>query len=476
MNRIIKLLFVHGTIAVGIRIIFIGVILAIAITRLSSQNHADFQQQQIAKQKSVYYCPMHPTITSDRPGSCPICYMKLVKREEPSALPTAKTVSVTSPEQIAKQMKDICLLHNCPKAHEGKPCPMLVVAKEGEKIICPICGMHLVGQVAPSKAKKILYWTDPMIPGYKADKPGKSPMGMDLVPVYEEQGSAITNASSPEGYAPILVTPQKLQLIGIKTSVVERKKMTKTIRTVGTIAHDPELYQAQVEYIQAIQAFERAKQSDVPEVVDQAKRLIESTRIRLKHMGLSDDLIAEMATWKEAEHSLLFAHPGEPVWVYAKVYEYELPLIHIGQEITVQVPSFADKVFKGNIRAIDLMVDSTTRTTRIRAQVEDPEGQLKPDMYVNASIDVDLGETLAIPEEAIFDTGTKRIVFVDKGEGLFEPRDVFVGAKADGYYEVKSGVHEGEKVVTSGNFLIDSESRLKAALEGMSGSGEPHGQ
>lgn len=422
-----------------------------------------------ARARDVYYCPMHPTYTSDRPGTCPICNMNLVKKEITPEMPEA--------QQVDKHLRDICIMHNCHKAHDGKPCPMMVLAKEGEKVTCPICGTHVAGIPDGKKEKKILFWTDPMIPGYKADKPGKSPMGMDLVPVYEEEAVA-QGAQTPQGYAQIMLSPQKQQLIGIKTATVEKKKLIKAVRTVGTIAHDPELYQAQTEYIQAIQAFERAKQSDIPEIVDQSQRLVESTRIRLRHMGLNDDLISGIATWKEAERSLLFTTPGEPVWVYAPVYEYELPLIRVGQEIRVEVPSLSNETFQGTIRAVDSMVDQTTRTTRVRAQLKDPQGRLRPDMYVNVSIDVDLGETPGIPEGAVFDTGMKKIAFVDKGQGVFEPRDITVGAKADGYYELKSGVQEGEVVVTSGNFLIDSESRLKAALEGMSGpgGGHQHGQ
>src|SRR3989338_1259773 len=422
-----------------------------------------------ARARDVYYCPMHPTYTSDRPGTCPICNMNLVKKEITPEMPEAL--------QVDKHLRDICIMHNCHKIHDGKPCPMMVLAKEGEKVTCPICGTHVAGIPGGKKEKKILFWTDPMIPGYKADKPGKSPMGMDLIPVYEEETVA-QSAQTPQGYAQIMLSPQKQQLIGVKMAAVEKKKLIKTIRTVGTIAHDPELYQAQTEYIQAIQAFERAKQSDIPEIVGQSQRLVESTRIRLRHMGLNDDLISAIAAWKEAERSLLFTPPGEPVWVYAPVYEYELPLIQVGQEIMAEVPSLSNETFQGTIRAVDSMVDQATRTTRVRAQLKDPQGRLKPDMYVNVSVEVDLGETPAIPEGAVFDTGTKKIVFVDQGQGVFEPRDVTVGAKADGYYELKSGVQEGEIVVTSGNFLIDSESRLKAALEGMSepGGGHQHGQ
>jgi RND family efflux transporter MFP subunit len=346
---------------------------------------------------------------------------------------------------------------------------MTVVAKPGEKVTCPICGTHVAEAAPPPEIKKILYWTDPMIPGYKADGPGKSPMGMELVPVYEEWAGAGTGSQAvpSAGYAPVLLTPQKQQLIGVKTAPVQRKKLTKMIRAAGTIAHDPELYQAQAEYIQASQALERAKQNAIPDVIDQAQRLVDSTRIRLKHLGLNDELIQEIATWNEPQHSLLFAHPGEPVWMYAQVYQYELPLIRTGQQLAVDVPALPGRVFHGTIRAIDQMVDPMTRTTRIRAQLQDPQGQLTPDMYVNVAIAVDLGEVLALPEEAVFDTGTRQIVFVDKGQGLFEPRDVTVGTKAEGYYEVKGGMSEGEAVVTSGNFLIDSESRLKAAWEGM---------
>ncbi len=437
------------------------------------------------KGKDVYYCPMHPTYTSDRPGDCPICNMKLVKKE---------TTTAPQPfaDKVSKKIQDICYLHNCPKVHEGKPCPMLVVAKEGESVTCPICGTHVAASPQVKKERKILYWTDPMIPGYKSDKPGKSPMGMDMVPVYPVEGEKAPlygvyeegiakqsedyeTAALLTGYAPILITPQKQQLIGIKTDKVERRTLTKTIRTVGTIAHDPELYQAQAEYIQAILAYNRAQQSSIPEVLDQSRRLLEATKIRLKHLGLSAELIDEIATQKEPEHGLLFSHPGEPVWMYAQIYEYELPLIHVGQNLLTEVPALAGQDFNGVIRAIDPMVEAMTRTTRIRAQLQDPKGDLKPGMYVNVTIQVDLGEALTVPQEAVFNTGTKQIVFVDKGQGLLEPRDVTLGAKADQFYQIKEGLKEGEMVVTSGNFLIDSESRLKAALEGMGPSDSPQG-
>ncbi len=412
-------------------VIIVLVGFAVGGTLFLLKNKMTSQTQGTSSQKKdIYYCPMHPTYTSDRPGTCPICNMNLVKKEE--------APSGGQAGQPTTKKQDICVMHNCPHMKDGKPCPMLVVGKEGEAIDCPVCKKRLSSE------------NSEVMPAAKV---------------------------SPEGYAAILLTPQKQQMIGLKTAPVQKKKIAKSIRAVGTVAHDPELYQAQVEFIEAISAYKRAAESSLPEIADGAKRLVDATRIRLKHFGLSEAMIDEIAIWKEAEHGLLFAHPGDPVWMYAQIYEYELPLVKIGQEVLVDVPALPNEKFQGAIRAIDAMVDATTRTTRIRAQLQDLQGHLKPDMYVNATINVDLGEVLTVPLEAVFSTGTRQIVFVDKGQGLLEPRDVVLGAKADNDYEIKKGLSAGEMVVTSGNFLIDSESRLKAALEGMSsGGGHSHGQ
>src|SRR3989338_5086960 len=410
--------------------------------------------------QAVYYCPMHPTYTSNRSGDCPICNMRLVKREAGTADPH---------EHASEQFQSICYLHNCPKLHEGKPCPMTVVAKPGEKVTCPICGTHVAEAAMVPAAKKILYWTDPMIPGYKAPGPGKSPMGMDLVPVYAEDAAAIAGpAPSPEGYAPVLLTPQKQQLIGVRTAAAQRRALTKTIRTAGRIAYDPELYQTEAEHLQSLKALAQAKAAGgAAEGTEQAQRLVDSSRMKLRLMGLSPELIDEMADWEGPDKSLLLSDAGGKVWLYAPVYEFELPFVAVGQTVSVEMPSATGQRFEGVIRSVDSVLDPATRSARARAVLTDPNGVLKPEMFVNASISVSVGEVLAIPEEAVFNTGAKQIAFVDKGQGLFEPRDVTVGVKADDYYEVKSGVAEGELVVTSGNFLIDSESRLKAALQGM---------
>ncbi len=424
-----------------------------------------------AKQKeAAYYCPMHPTYTSNKQGDCPICNMKLVKRE--SADPSTEKGN-------PQTAKDICYMHNCPMEKAGQPCPMMVVAKAGEAVTCPVCGTHVAEPEAGSSSeKKILYWTDPMLPGFKADKSGKSPMGMELIPVYEENvGTSVSNVGSPQGYAPILVTPQKRQFIGVRIALVEKRVISKTIRAVGRIAYDPDLYQAEQEYISSLRALKEAQDSTSPDAAINAKRLAESSQMRLRLLGLSKELIEEVATWEGPDKSLLLTDPDGKAWLYAPIYEYELPLVKVGQTVSVEISATQGKNLTGTIRSIDSVLDPMTRTARARAVLVDPDGGLKPEMFVNVSIAVNSGEVLAMPEEAVFNTGTKQIVFVDKGSGIFEPRDVKVGFKADGFYELKEGVAEGESVVTSGNFLIDSESRLKAALDGMGGSGEhQHGQ
>ncbi len=302
-------------------------------------------------------------------------------------------------------------------------------------------------------------------------------MGMDLVPVYDEARGANLSlqTSTPPGYASVLLTPEKQQLVGVKTALAKRQALTKTVRTVGTIAHDPELYQAEQELIQAQIAWQQAQANQTPEIAEQAKQLVESSRFHLRHLGLSEEMMNEISTWTKPDHRLLLGGAGQ-YWIYASIYEYELSYVRPGQVVSIDVSAFPGQSFSGTVKAIDPMLDPATRTARARIIVEDPQGVLKPGMYVNVSIAVTLGDVLAVPEEAVFRTGEQQILFVDKGQGLFEPRQVVLGAKADGLIEVKSGVAEGETVVTSGNFLIDSESRLKGALQGAGSETHRHGQ
>ncbi|MFA5391380.1 MAG: efflux RND transporter periplasmic adaptor subunit [Candidatus Omnitrophota bacterium] len=285
----------------------------------------------------------------------------------------------------------------------------------------------------------------------------------------EDLGVIIKDAF-PQGYTNVELGAAKQQTIGMKTAPVRKMALTKTIRASGRIAYDPELYQTEEEYLQAEQALKKAETAD-PEIRDQAAKLVDSAKIKLRLLGLSDAIVQEVERAGKPDRTLLYSDAGGKVWLYAPIFESEMPFVREGDIVEVDVPAISDKKFRGIVRSLDSVVDPVTRSIRIRAQLENPDGVLKPEMYVNAALKADLGEQLAVPEEAVFATGEKNIVFVVRENDIFDPREVVLGAKADNFYQVKSGLMEGEQVVTSGNFLIDSESRLRSALEGVSGGG-----
>jgi len=409
-------------------------------------------------EKSSYYCPMHPTYTSDRPGDCPICNMRLVKKGSGDT------------QQDPATKSSICVRHNCRIAH----CPMDVVAKPGTKTHCPVCGDIIV---APSgkwaKEKKVLYWTDPMMPGFKSDKPGKSPMGMDMVPVYEEDK---TLQEGVPGEATFFVSPEKQQLIGVKTSRVEKKEMTKTLRTVGKVAYDPELVVAQEEYLQGLRTLERTKHAPIPEAYERSKALVEASHRRLLRLGMSEDQIEELAKNDASQMNLFLPRKGESVWVYATLYEQDLSLVITGTTAKIEAVGYPGEMFTGTVRSLDPVLDPVTRSVRARLEVQNLEGKLKPEMFVDVTFQISLGNRLVIPEQAVLDTGTRKVAFVVHPGGHFVAREVSVGQRSEWYVEILSGISEGEEIVTSSTFLIDSESRLKAALEGMEDGGHSHGQ
>jgi Cu(I)/Ag(I) efflux system membrane fusion protein len=157
------------------------------------------------------------------------------------------------------------------------------------------------------------------------------------------------------------------------------------------------------------------------------------------------------------------------VWIYADIYEYELPLIRLGQAASVKLPYLPSENFTGRVIYISPSLDPKSRTAKVRLESPNKNGRLKPEMYADVSLKIDLGEKLAVPEGAIIDTGIRQVAFIDKGSGYFEPREVKLGVKVDTYYEVIEGLKAGERVVTSANFLIDSESSFKEAVGGMAG-------
>lgn len=316
--------------------------------------------RQADKQRDVYYCPMHPAYTSLRPGDCPICNMKLVKKtDSPSA---------------------------------------------GE----------------------------------------------------DAEGA---------GGSGVYISPQKQQLIGVRTDKVIYRPLNKIIRTVGRVAFDPQLYVAQQEYIEAVNTYEALKDSAQQEIIVRVAALVKAAGLKLKLQGLDIKQIEELHKTKENDQSLLLASAEAGfIWVYAAIYEYEVEWVRPGLEAVVTAAAYPGKEWTGRIAALDPVFDAQTRSVRARIKAGNPGGLLQPDMYVDVQISAGLGAHLAVPKEAILDSGLRKIVFLAQGAGHFQPREIRTGVSTDEYAQVLEGLLEGDVVVVSGNFLIDSESRLKAAL------------
>ncbi len=418
------------------------------------------------KQHQQYTCGMHPFIIKDEPGNCPICGMKLT----------------------------------------------------------PVKDKHEEATTKPKGERKIKYWVAPMDPTFVKDAPGKSPMGMDLVPVYEDQvqnGSAIT------------IDPVTIQNMGIRTARVSRHDLSKNIRTVGLVGYEepkqyslnvkvsgwiehlyvnetgqlvkkgdklldiysPDLVSAQEEFLLAQRNEESTADSDFPEIAAGAKRLLESASQRLRLWDVSQAQIAELAKSHKIQKTMtiyspysgiitkknvnegLFTKAGmelfkisdiSRVWVYADIYEYELPWVRVGQKAKITLP-YANSTMSGKVTYIYPYMEAKTRTVKARLEFANKNGMLKPDMYVNVMIKTrPLTNILTIPGDAVLDSGDAKTVFVDLGNGKFEPRQIRTGITGqNGLVQVSQGLLENEMVVTSAQFMLDSESNLRAAVQKM---------
>jgi multidrug efflux pump subunit AcrA (membrane-fusion protein) len=297
----------------------------------------------------------------------------------------------------------------------------------------------------------------PMHPQIIRREPGTCPIcGMTLQRVDE---TAVASTDVP-GHAAFTLSAERQQLIGVTHAPVAVRSLVEDIRTAGTIANDPMLYQALVEYREAHRTLGAIRDSSVHEARAGADALIDAAALKLRRLGLGEH---EIAAFARLDPTTLLL-PGAKVWVYAKVYEGEAPLIAAGTPLTVTVPALPGRSYDATVFAVDPTIDPATRTVRVRALVTTPDAELRPDAFVIVTIHVPLGDHVAVPREAVLDSGTRRLVFVVGDGGRFTPRAVRLGRLAQGYYEVQDGVAAGEEVVTSANFLIDSESRIQAAV------------
>lgn len=377
--------------------------------------------------------------------------------------------------------------------------------------------------------RKILYWYDPMHPAYKSQKPGFAPdCGMQLVPKYADADSAQSQMAPGE----VMISPEKQQLMGVRTTTVQRESLVRTIRTTGQVTADetriahvhvkvngwidkvyvdfvgqlvkkgqplftlysPDLVATQEEYLIARRGESNLSSSPFAEVRQGANSLLHAAHDRLKLWDISDAQIEKLERTGEVSRTMTFYSPVtgfvsdrkafpqssvtpdmelytvanlSTVWVMADVYEYELPYVRVGQRAEIQLSYYPGKTYTGRIRYIYPTFDPQTRTAKVRIDLPNPGFELKPQMFADVQLQVNYGKQVVVPQEAVLDSGERQTVFIAAGNGHFEPRLIKAGAQVDGKVVVLSGLKPGETIVSSGNFLIDSESQLKNAMEGM---------
>jgi membrane fusion protein, copper/silver efflux system len=413
--------------------------------------------------KTLYTCGMHPQVVQDTPGNCPICGMKLTP--------------------IRKQAETA----------KGSP-------------------------ATPSGERKIKYYKSTMMPGEVRQTPGKDTMGMDMVPVYEDEATAAASQT-------IAIDPVTTQNMGIRTAFVTRGPLRRTIRTVGAIDYNetaledvttkfkgwieklyvdatgqqvhrgdplfeiysPELYSAQREYLLAIE-----QGTNSPD----GASLKASALNKLRFLDISAGQIVELERTGQPTKTLRILAPMDGfvlekmvvqgqmvdpgmkiyrladlglVWVQAQIYEQDLAYLKLGQEATVTLSYLADREFRGRVTYIYPNVDEKTRTARVRMEFHNPGYFLKPGMFATVQVSSELEPSvLLVPDMAILRSGEKNTVFVAMEEGKFEPRTIVLGPQAEnGMYQAISGLKDGERIVTSGQFMLHSESQLREAIQKM---------
>jgi len=375
--------------------------------------------------------------------------------------------------------------------------------------------------------RRVLYWKSPMDPTFVAQAPGKDPMGMDLVPVYEGD-----QAEGPPGQ--VRIDAATVQTIGVKTATVEREPIARQIRTIGRIAYDetkirrvapkiagwveaqpvnfpgqvveagqplleiysPELVSTQEEYLTALRYRKRLHGGILEDALTGAEGLVRAAETRLRYWEIDDAQIDALRRSGAITRTMTLRAPfrgivverhvpeggyiaaGQTVygisdlstvWVYADLYEYEAPWVRPGQSATMTLAYDPGREFQGDVTYVYPYLDGKTRTLKVRLEFPNDAGfALKPDMWVNVTLDATLGrDGLVVPIQAVIRTGERDVVLVALGEGRFEPRDVRLGVQIKDGFEVLSGLEEGEKVVLSAQFLINSESNLQAAIQKM---------
>ena len=327
---------------------------------------------------------------------------------------------------------------------------------------------------------KVSQYVCPMHPHITSDKPGKCPIcGMDLVSAADDDEEEEEEASdspsehmSPPDRATIKLKFDKRQIIGVKSEIIKKRDLFKTIRAPGRVAFDPELYNAQSEYMEAVRQKIKVKDTPLKEVMRSTNEMIRSAKIKLKVLGLTEGQIDQIGKKNSIYKGLIVGDNKENL-IYADLFEAEISDVKKGQKVLVSASFLNGKKLKGEVVSVDKVIDSKTRTGKVRIKIEETKIAIRPEAFVSISIMIPLGQHLAVPRDSILDTGRELFVFIKKGKGRFEPRVITKLYETDEYFAVGSGVEVDEEIVTSANYMLDSESRLKAVIKG-SGASSGH--
>lgn len=311
----------------------------------------------------------------------------------------------------------------------------------------------------PGSIASCLLWLSTCAPGFSGCARRQAPNPSPPTPPPAAETSPQTGM--PSGHSAFRLTLPRQQLIGVSTGTAEKKRVFKSIHASGNLAFDPELYTAQNEYLEALSELERVRDSPIEEVRSSARKMVGSARLRLRILGLSDARIREIGQTGNSGRNLLLTRKGSSAWVYGEIYEMDLPFVHAGMEASVTAGFLAGKTLEGRVVSVDTIINPTTRTARARISVPNAHELLRPESYVDVTLRAPMGEQVVVPFDAVLDTGEQAWVFLAGENGWFEPRKVAILFQDGGEVALASGLRGGERIVTSANFLIDSESRLK---------------
>ena len=397
-------------------------------------------------------------------------------------------------------------------------------------------GVHETQATATAESgkgeRKVLYYRNPMGLPDISQTPKKDSMGMDYIPVYEGE--------EEETGGGVKISTAKVQRLGVRSVAVEKRTLDAVVRATGRVevderrlatitpkfegyveklfvnatgqyvargaplfeAYSPELLATQREYSIAAQGLAQVSGADEITVAGM-KRLAESALERLRNWDVTDEQIAQLAAGGKPQRALTFRAPasgyvierkatqgmrfmpGEmlyqiadlsTVWVIADVFEQDIGRVRVGQPAVVLLDAYPGSRFEGRVTYVYPTLKADTRSAQVRIELANPRGRIKPAMYAQVELPSAGSTVLAVPSSAVIDSGTRRVVLIDQGEGRFEPREVKLGARGDEFVAVTDGVTEGERVVVTANFLIDAESNLKAALGGLSGGTDVAGK